>query len=84
MLACHVSTLEGRIYEQRILFRILALFWWPIVNREVAQLISAFAHCQLVNSCFCEAQKMIPIIESDTPFDVIFIYFGGSRGHPIL
>ena len=35
MSACNVYPLEGHINEQRTLFRILAQFWWPVVNKEV-------------------------------------------------
>ena len=47
--ACLVSLLEGHSHEQRILSSVLARFWWPMVNTEVAQFIRAYAHCQLVN-----------------------------------
>ena len=32
MSACHVFPFEGHMHEQRTLFRILAQFWWPMVN----------------------------------------------------
>ena len=75
MLALHVYPLEGHIHEQRNLFRILARFCWPMVNNEVDQFIRVCAHFQLINSCSHESQYMLHTIESDTPFDVVFLYF---------
>ena len=75
MSACHVSPLAGHSHGQRTLFRILARFWWPMVNKELAQFIRACVHCQLVNSCSHKSQKMLRTIESDTPFDVVFLNF---------
>ena len=75
MSACHVSPLAGHIHDQRTLFRILAPFWWPVVNKEVAQFIISYAHCHLVNSCTHEAQQFLQTIESDTPQDVVFLEF---------
>ena len=46
-----------------------------MVNKEVAQFIIAYSHCQLVNQCSHEAQHLLQTIESDTLFDVIFIEF---------
>ena len=74
MSAYHVSTLEGHIHDQITLFRILARFWWPMVKKEVDQFIRDCVHYQLVNSCSCEAKQLIQMIESDTPFDVVFLY----------
>ena len=70
MSACHVYPLSEHIHEQRILFMILAWFWWPIFNKEVAQFIRASAYVQLVNSCYHEAHHMIHRIDLDTQFDV--------------
>ena len=39
----------------------------------MAQLIKACSHCQLVNSCSREAQQLLQTIDSDTPFDVVFL-----------
>ena len=75
MSACHVSPLAGHIYDQRTLFRILARFWWPMVNKEVYQFIRSCAHFQLINSCSHEAQQLLQTIESDTSFDVVFLDF---------
>ena len=41
MSASHVSTLSGKIHEQRTLFRILTRFWWPMFNKEVDKFIRA-------------------------------------------
>ena len=76
MSACHVSPLSGHSHEKRTLLQILEQFWWPMVNKEVAQFIRAWAHCRLVNSCSHEAQQSLQTVESDTPFDVVFIGFG--------
>ena len=73
MSTCHVSTLAGHSHEQKTLFRILALFWWPMVNREVAQFIRASANFLLENSCSHEANQLLQTIDSDNPFDVVFI-----------
>ena len=75
MSACHVLPLVEHRYGQRTLFRIPAQFWWPMVNKELAQFIKTCAHCQLVKSCTYESQQIICTIESDTPFDVILLYF---------
>ena len=75
MSACHLSLLAGNSHDHRTVFRILARFLWPMVNKEVAQFIRACACCQLVNSSSSEAQNLLQTIESDTPFDVVFIYF---------
>ena len=63
---------------------ILAIVFWPIANNEVAQFIRDYAYCQLVNSCSHEAQKMIQTVESDTTFDVVFLYFSGPGDMPGL
>ena len=73
--ACHVSPLSGHIHEQRTLFRILAMFWWPMVNKEVAQFIRACAHFQLVYSLYHEAKQLLHAIESDAPFEVVLLEF---------
>ena len=75
MSACNVSPLVEHRYGQRTLFRIPAQFWWPMVHKELAQFIKTCAHCQLVKSCSYESQQIICTIESDTPFDVIFLDF---------
>ena len=75
MSACHVSLLAGHSHDQRTLFRVLAQFWWPMVNNEVSKFIRACAHFQLVNACSHEAQQLLQMIDSDTPFDVVFIDF---------
>ena len=75
MSACHISPLAGHIHDQRKLFRILARFWWPMVNTEVAQFIRACAYFQFVNSCYHKAHQLLQTIESDTPFDVVFLEF---------
>ena len=46
-----------------------------MVNKEVVQFIISCAHCQLVNSLSREAQQLLHTIESDTPFDVVFLDF---------
>ena len=71
----HVPPLEGQIHDQINLFSILARFWWPMVNKEAALFMRAFENCQLVNSCSHKAHQLIQTIESDTPFDVVFIDF---------
>ena len=53
----------------------LAWFWWPMVNKEVDQFIRACKHLQLLNSYSREAQNFLHTIESDTPFDVVFLDF---------
>ena len=75
MSGCHVSPLTGHSHGQIILFRILARFWWPIINKEVARFIRACAHCQLVNLFSREAQQLLQTVELDTPFEVVFIDF---------
>ena len=47
----------------------------PMVNKEVAQFIKSCAHSQLVNSFSHKAQTLLQTIESDTPFDVLFLDF---------
>ena len=75
MLACHASPLAGHSHEQRTLCRILSRFLGPMVNKEVVQFIRAYTHCQFVNSCSHEAHQLLRNIESDTPFDVVFLDF---------
>ena len=75
MSACHVYLLLGHIHEHKTLFRIMAQFWWPMVNKEVDQFIRACAHCQLINSCSHKAQQLLPRIELDTSFDMVFLDF---------
>ena len=75
MSACHVSPLEYHRHEQRTLFSILAWFWWTMVNKEVSQFIRSCAHCQLVIPWYNEAQQFLQTIDSDIPFDVVFMYF---------
>ena len=45
------------------------------MNKEVAQFIRACSHCQLVNSFYHKAKKLLKTIESDTPFYMVFIDF---------
>ena len=78
----HVSSLSVHIYEQRTLFRILARFWFPVVNKEVTHFIMACAHCQLVNSCSHEAQQLLQKIHSGTTFNVLFLDFWGPWRNP--
>ena len=46
-----------------------------MVNKEVAHFIRAYDHCKLLNSCSHEAHQLIQTIDSDTPFDVLFLDF---------
>ena len=62
MSTYHVSPLSGHIHGQRTLLRILARFWWPMVNKEIDQFIKAFSHCQLLNSCSHEAYQTLHTI----------------------
>ena len=55
-----------------------------MVNKEVAQFIISCAHWKFSISCYHESQQTLHTIESDTPFDMVFIYFFRSRGHPRL
>ena len=82
MSECHVSPLAVHIHEQRTLNRILARFLWEIVNKELSQFIRAYAHFQLVNPCSREAQQFLQTIESDIPFDEVFIDFWGPGDIP--
>ena len=79
---CHVSLLAGQSHEHRTLFRIMAWFWCPMVNKDTAHFITACAHCKLVNSFSPEAQQFLQTIESDTPFDEVFIDFWEPRDIP--
>ena len=71
----YVSPLAGHSHEKRILFRILAQFLWPMVNKEVDQFITYCAHYQLVNLCSHEAHQMLHTIRPDNPFEVEFLEF---------
>ena len=82
MSACHVSPLAGHSHEQRTLFRILSWFWWPLVNKYLAMFMRACAHCQLVHSCYRQAQQLLQTNESYTPFDVVFLDFWGPGDIP--
>ena len=72
---CHVSPLEGHSHDQITPLRILARFWWPIVNKKVDYFIRACAYFQLVNSSSHKAHQLLHTIDSDTPLDVVFLYF---------
>ena len=76
------SPLSGHNHECRTLFRILAQFWWVMVNKEVAQLIRACAHFQMENSCSHESYQMLHTIDSYKPRVVVFLYFREPWGHP--
>ena len=71
----HILPLAGHSYEYRTLLRVMTHFWWPMVNKEVAQSAKSCAHFQLVNSCSRKAQNMIHTIEPDTPFNMVYLYF---------
>ena len=62
------------------LFRILAWFWWKMVNKEVDQFLRVFKHLQWVNSCAHESHQLLYKIESDTSFAVVLIDFWGPGG----
>ena len=44
-------------------------------NKEVDQFIRSNAHCQLVNTFSHEEQKLLYTIDTDTPYDLLFLYF---------
>ena len=46
-----------------------------MLNTEVEHFIRACEHYQLVNLCSHEEQQLLQTIDSDTPFDVVFIDF---------
>ena len=50
MAACDLSSISGHRHEQRTLFRILALFWCPMVNNDVDKFIRSCTYFQFVNS----------------------------------
>ena len=51
-------------------------------NKNVYQFIRSCTHFQLVDPFYYDAQKLIRIIESDTPFGVILIDFWGPVDIP--
>ena len=73
MSESHVSTLLGHSHEQITLFGILARFFFPMVNMEVAHFIRAHIHCQLLNPLSHEAQKILCTVYSDTPFYMVSV-----------
>ena len=75
MSACHVSTLVGHIHDQITLFRIMAWFWWKMFNKEVEQFIRAREHFKFVKFMPHWVQNMLHTIDSDKPFDVVFLDF---------
>ena len=46
-----------------------------MVHKEVAQFIRSCANFLLVNSCSHESQQTLHSIDSDIPFDMVFIEF---------
>ena len=75
MSACHISPLAGHSHEQRTLFRILARFGRPMINKDVDKFIKACVSFKFVNKCSYEAQQLLQTIDSGTPFNVVFIDF---------
>ena len=82
MSAFHISPQAAHNHEKRKFFRILACFLWPMVYKDVAQLIRAYVNFQLVNSCSHKAHHLPQTIESDNPFNVVFIDLWGTGDIP--
>ena len=53
----------------------MAWFWWKMFNKEVEQFIRAREHFKFVKFMPHWVQNMLHTIDSDNPFDVVFLDF---------
>jgi len=79
ILACHASPFGGHSGINRTYYRVAARYWWPAVKRDVNRMIRFCAHCRLGNSTSHEVQDYLHALESDGPFDVVFMDFWEPR-----
>ena len=73
--ACHASPFGGHSGTNRTYCQVITRCWWPTVKRDVNALVQACAHCQPGNASSHKAQQMLHFVESDGPFDVMFMDF---------
>lgn len=69
--AYHATPLAGHSGMYRTYWRVAARYWWPGMNSDVKEAVTACAHCRLANATGHEEQQILTAISSDTPFDVI-------------
>ena len=53
--------------------RIVARFWWSRMTSHIMEQVQACAHCRLANSVSHESQTILRTLQSDKPFDVVFL-----------
>ncbi len=75
IVACHASPMGGHSGVTRTYYRVAARFWWPTMKRDVDKLVRFCAHCRLGNATMHDAQDYLNALESDGPFDVVFMDF---------
>ena len=68
--------------SRELFLRIMAWFWWPMVNKDLDQFIRACSHFQLVHLFSHKVKQLLQTIGSDTPFGVVFLDFWGPGGIP--
>ena len=48
-------------------------FWWPTVSHDVNQMVLGCGHCWLVNNASHDSQMELQALETDVPFDIMFL-----------
>ena len=71
--SCHASPMAGHSDLSKTYYRIVVRFWWPKLHKDIVRFVKSCAHCRIANNASHEAQMTLRILESDAPFDVMFL-----------
>jgi hypothetical protein len=73
LTACHTSPISGHTDKTKTYYRVATRYWWPTMTRDITEFVLSCAYCRLSNATSHEAQSILQAIETQEPFDVIFL-----------
>jgi hypothetical protein len=72
LAACHTSPMLGHTDKTKT-YATATRYWWPNMTRDIAKFVKSYAYCKLTNATSHEAQSILQAIETQAPFDVLFL-----------
>ena len=73
--AFHASTMLGHIIAAHAIFEATSQLWWPGMGQDITTLVHSYAHYHLANTTMHKSAGPLLGLESDSPLDIIFIYY---------
>ena len=71
--AFHASPLAGHMGLAKTYHRIATRYWWPTMATDIRRMTLGCAHCRAVNASNHEAQQILKSLQTEQPFDIIFL-----------